>query len=240
MRKEKLTKKEKKIITIRFIIIALAIGLIAYLTYLALPFISKLATEQSRIELKNDIANMGLKGVIITLGLQVLQIIVAIIPGQPMEVIAGMLYGTWGGMLLCLVGILIGSTVVFYLTRKIGMNFIQIFFDKEQINKIKRKKIFKNTKKLELFMFIMFVIPLVPKDIFIYLAGISLISPKKFMLITTVARIPGLFITVFAGNNLSEGNFIIAAVLVIVFLILGIVGYVISDKAEKMIEEEKI
>ena len=240
MRKEKLTKKEKKIITIRFIIIALAIGLIAYLTYLALPFISKLATEQSRIELKNDIANMGLNGVIITLGLQVLQIIVAIIPGQPMEVIAGMLYGTWGGMLLCLVGILIGSTVVFYLTRKIGMNFIQIFFDKEQINKIKRKKIFKNTKKLELFMFIMFVIPLVPKDIFIYLAGISPISPKKFMLITTVARIPGLFITVFAGNNLSEGNFIIAAVLVIVFLILGIVGYVISDKAEKMIEEEKI
>ena len=240
MRKEKLTKKEKKIITIRFIIIALAIGLIAYLTYLALPFISKLATEQSRIELKNDIANMGLKGVIITLGLQVLQIIVAIIPGQPMEVIAGMLYGTWGGMLLCLVGILIGSTIVFYLTRKIGMNFIQIFFDKEQINKIKRKKIFKNTKKLELFMFIMFVIPLVPKDIFIYLAGISPISPKKFMLITTVARIPGLFITVFAGNNLSEGNFIIAAVLVIVFLILGIIGYVISDKAEKMIEEEKI
>ena len=240
MRKEKLTKKEKKIITIRFIIIALAIGLIAYLTYLALPFISKLATEQSRIELKNDIANMGLNGVIITLGLQVLQIIVAIIPGQPMEVIAGMLYGTWGGMLLCLVGILIGSTIVFYLTRKIGMNFIQIFFDKEQINKIKRKKIFKNTKKLELFMFIMFVIPLVPKDIFIYLAGISPISPKKFMLITTVARIPGLFITVFAGNNLSEGNFIIAAVLVIVFLILGIVGYVISDKAEKMIEEEKI
>ncbi len=240
MRKQKLTKKEKKIITIRFIIIALAIGLIAYLTYLALPFISKLATEQSRIELKNDIANMGLKGVIITLGLQVLQIIVAIIPGQPMEVIAGMLYGTWGGMLLCLVGILIGSTVVFYLTRKIGMNFIQIFFDKEQINKIKRKKIFKNTKKLELFMFIMFVIPLVPKDIFIYLAGISPISPKKFMLITTVARIPGLFITVFAGNNLSEGNFIIATVLVTVFLVLGIAGYIISDKAEKIIEKEKI
>ncbi|MDO4282826.1 MAG: VTT domain-containing protein [Clostridia bacterium] len=237
-RKEKLTKKEKKILLIRTIIIFLTICLITYLTIKALPFISKLATEESRLELKDDIANMGIKGVIITLGLQILQIVVAVIPGQPMEIISGMLYGTLGGMLLCLVGIFIGTFIVFYLTRKIGISFIQLFFDQEQIDKFKNKKLFKNPKKLELFMFIMFVIPLIPKDIFIYLAGISPVNPKRFLIIATISRIPGLFITVYAGNRLSEGNFIIAILLVALFIALGIIGYKISSRAEEKIEND--
>lgn len=233
-----LTKKEKKILIIRFVIIFFAICLISYLTIKSLPFISKLATEESRLELQKDISAMGVKGVLMTLGLQILQIIVAVIPGQPMEIISGMLYGTWGGMLLCLVGIFIGTEIVFFLTRRIGMSFIQLFFSKEQIIKIKKKKIFKNPKKLELFMFIMFVIPLIPKDIFIYVAGISPVNPKRFLAIATIARIPGLFITVYAGNRLSEGNFIIAVLLVVMFIVLGILGYKISDKAEERIESK--
>lgn len=236
--RKNLTKKEKKILIIRFVIISLAICLISYLTIKSLPFISKLATEESRLELKEDISNMGIKGVLITLGLQILQIIVAVIPGQPMEIISGMLYGTWGGMLLCLVGIFIGTGIVFFLTRKIGMSFIQLFFDKEQIIKLKKKKIFRNPKKLELFMFIMFVIPLIPKDIFIYVAGISPVNPKRFLTIATIARIPGLFITVYAGNRLSEGNFIMAVILVALFILLGIFGYKISNRAEVKIEKE--
>ena len=239
MTRNKLSAKEKKILAIRFVIITITVGLIVFLTIKALPFISKLSTETSRAELQQDIANMGIKGVLMTLGLQILQIVVAVIPGQPMEVIAGMLYGTFGGMALCLVGILIGTAIVFFVTRKIGMSFIQIFFDKKQIQGIKKKKIFKNPRKLELFMFIMFVIPLIPKDICIYVAGISPVDTKRFLFIATVARIPGLFITVYAGNNLSEGNFLIAVLLVVVFLILGIIGYKFSSRAEKMIEKSK-
>ncbi len=233
-----LTKSKRKILIIRFIIIALTIALIAFVTIKALPFISKLGTEEGRIDLQEDIANMGFTGVLITLGLQILQIVVAVIPGQPMEIISGILYGTWGGMALCLVGILIGTGIVFFLTRKIGMSFIELFFSEEQINKIKQKKIFKNPKKLELFMFIMFVIPLIPKDIFIYVAGISPVNPKRFLAIATIARIPGLFLTVYAGDSLSEGEFLLGAILVGIFLVLGLIGYKISNKAEKEIEKE--
>ncbi len=238
MSKEELTKKEKNILIIRFIIIVITICLIAFITVKALPLIGKIANEDTRLELKDDIANMGIKGVLITLGLQILQIVVAVIPGQPMEIISGMLYGTWGGMLLCLVGIFIGTGIVFFLTRKIGMSFIQLFFSKEQVEKIKQKKIFKNPRKLELFMFIMFVLPLLPKDIFIYVAGISPVNPKRFLFIATIARIPGLLITVYAGNTLSEGNFITVALLVLLFIALGIIGYKISDRAEEKIEKD--
>ena len=240
MAKSKLTKKEKKKVIIRFIIVAITILFIAFLTIGALPYIKKLSSEASRLELQQDISNMGIKGVLFTLLLQILQIVVAVIPGQPMEIISGMLYGVWGGMLLCLVVIFIGTTLVFFITRKLGMNFIELFFSKEQIKEIKNKKVFRNPKKLELFMFIMFVIPVIPKDIFIYVAGISPVNSKRFLIMATIARIPGLFITVYAGNSLSEGNFIIATALVVLFIILGIIGYKVSDILEKKLEKKRI
>ncbi len=218
-----LSKKEKIFMFFRFVILLLVILLMAYITIQCIPLISKLANEETRMEFKNDIANMGFKGVLTVLGLQILQIVVAVIPGQPMEIVSGMLYGTWGGMLLCLVGIFLGTLMVFLIVRKVGTDFMQLFFSKEKIDEIKNSKLFKNPAKFEMLMFIMFVIPLLPKDIFIYLGGISPVRPKRFLAIATLARIPGLFVTVYAGNKLSEGSFLITIILVAVFLIVGII-----------------
>lgn len=218
-----LSKKEKIFMFFRFVILLLVILLMAYITIQCIPLISKLANEETRMEFKNDIANMGFKGVLTVLGLQILQIVVAVIPGQPMEIVSGMLYGTWGGMLLCLVGIFLGTLMVFLIVRKVGTDFMQLFFSKEKIDEIKNSKLFKNPAKFEMLMFIMFVIPLLPKDIFIYIGGISPVRPKRFLAIATLARIPGLFVTVYAGNKLSEGSFLITIILVAVFLIVGII-----------------
>lgn len=209
------------------------IGTIAFL-----PTISKISNEETRLDFKNDVASMGLKGVFVVLILQILQIVVAVVPGQPMEIISGMLYGTWGGMLLCLVGILIGTTIVFYVVRKIGVSFIELFFSKEKIEELKNKKVFKNPAKFELLVFIIFVIPMIPKDIFIYVAGLTPVRPKRFIFLATLSRIPSLFITVFAGNSLSQGSFATAVILVAAFLILGIIGYYISSKAQEKIERQ--
>lgn len=218
-----LSKKEKVFMFFRFVILILVILLMTYITIQCIPLISKLANEETRIEFKNDIANMGFKGVLTVLGLQILQIVVAVIPGQPMEIVSGMLYGTWGGMLLCLVGIFLGTLIVFLIVRKVGTDFMQLFFSKEKIDEIKNSKLFKNPAKFEMLMFIMFVIPLLPKDIFIYLGGISPVRPKRFLAIATLARIPGLFVTVYAGNKLSEGSFLVTIILVAVFLIIGLI-----------------
>ena len=139
-----LEKKEKRLAIARIIIsvsviIIMIIGTIAFL-----PMISKMSNEETRMDFKNDVANMGLKGVFVVLILQILQIVVAVVPGQPMEIISGMLYGTWGGMLLCLVGILIGTTIIFYVVRKIGVSFIELFFSKEKIEEAVVKIITEN------------------------------------------------------------------------------------------------
>ena len=236
----KLNQKEKIYMIIRSVLFVLAVIFMVYITIKCIPVIGKLSNEDTRVEFKNEISAMGFRGVLMILGLQILQIIVAVIPGQPMEIVAGMLYGTWGGMLLCLVGIFIGTAIIYFLVRRIGTDFMQLFFTKEKINSIKDSKIFKNPQKFEIILFIMFVIPLLPKDIFIYLGGVSPVKPKRFLAIATFARIPGLFLTVYAGNKLSEGSFIITLILVAVFLIIGAIGYRWgSIKSRKMEEEEE-
>ena len=228
---------KKRMKLFKILLSILLILFILYATVELLPLIIKLSNENTREQAKIEISNMGVKGLFIVILMQILQIVVAVIPGQPMEIISGMLYGTWGGMLVCLVGIFIGTSVVFYIVRKVGMKFIKVFFKQENVDKIRNSKIYKNPQKFELLMFVIFCIPLIPKDIFIYLGGISPVRKNRFLFIATLGRIPGLFLTVFAGNRLSEGNLKIVALLTAVIIILGFGGYYIIQKIEE--KEEK-
>ena len=233
-----LTKQEKIYMIIRVSLFFIIIGIMAWVTIAIIPFIKDLADPVYRVEFKEYIDSLGIKGVLLLLGIEVLQIVVAVIPGQPTEILSGMLYGNVGGILISLLGIFIGTTIVFFLVRKLGTDFIQLFFSKEAVEKIKNSKIFKNPQKFELLMFIIFVIPFIPKDIFIYLGGISPVRAKRFLPIATLGRLPGLIIAVYMGDKIYQANFGLVAALTIGFIAIGLLGYYISDKAQKKLEDE--
>ena len=239
MERKKLTKKERNMAIIRLILTILVFIACIVITIKILPIVSKLSDENYRVYFKEKVNAMGFKGVIFVLLLQILQIVVAVIPGQPMEIVSGMLYGPIGGIFVCLVGIFIGTAIVFYLVRKLGTDFMQLFFSPEKIDSIKNSKIFKNSAKFEFIMLIIFVIPMMPKDIFIYLGGISPVRPKRFLAIATLARIPGLFLTVYMGNRISNGNFSMVVVLIAIILIIAAIGYFIYSRAEQKFEKDE-
>lgn len=231
---------QKKRVKLLYFLAILGIIFVIILATLELfPLIVKLSNESTRQIAKEEIADMGMKGIFLVILMQVIQIVVAVIPGQPMEIISGMLYGTWGGMLVCLVGIFIGTLIVFALVRGVGIKFIRLFFKQESIDKIRKSKIYQNPQKFELFMLIIFCIPMIPKDIFIYLGGISPARTGRFLTIATIGRIPGLFLTVFAGNRLSQGNMKIVVILTIVILLLGLIGYYVIPKLQNKWEKEE-
>lgn len=236
---KKLTKKERNMAIIRLILTVLVFIACIVITIKILPIVSKLSDENYRVYFKEKVNAMGFKGVIFVLLLQILQIVVAVIPGQPMEIVSGMLYGPIGGIFVCLVGIFIGTAIVFYLVRKLGTDFMQLFFSPEKIDSIKNSKIFKNSAKFEFIMLIIFVIPMMPKDIFIYLGGISPVRPKRFLAIATLARIPGLFLTVYMGNRISNGNFSMVVVLIAIILIIAAIGYFIYSRIEQKFEKDE-
>lgn len=229
---------KKRLQVLKVLLIIAVLLFLIFATLKLFPLISKLSNESTRDIAKQEISDLGILGIFLVILLQVIQIVVAVIPGQPMEIITGMLYGTWGGMVVCLLGIFLGTAIVFVIVRKLGLKFVNVFFKKEEVNKIRKSKIYKNPRSLEILMLIIFCIPMIPKDIFIYLGGISPVETKRFLAIATVGRIPGLFLTVFAGNRLSEGNIRIVVILSIIIVAVAIVGYCISQKFQKKLEEK--
>jgi uncharacterized membrane protein YdjX (TVP38/TMEM64 family) len=208
------------------------IGIFVFFTIKYSPLISKLMNENYRLEFKENISQMGFKGVFIVLGLQVLQIVVAVLPGQPIELISGMLYGTLGGTLLCTSGIFIGVLIVFFLVRKFGIEFMQLFFSKEKIDKIRNSSIFEDSTRFEIILFLIFLTPIFPKDIFIYIGGITKIKAKRFIAIATFARIPGQMLGVYTGSKISQGNYLMPILIYVIVALIGIAVVFISKKTK--------
>ena len=227
MNTEKKFKIVKWICTI--LVVAVFVGLIIYL----FPIMKNLATEEGQIAFKEMINSSGIYGFFILFGLQVAQIMLVVLPGEPLEVLAGMCYGPVGGTVFILFSNLITTIIIYFLVSKFGKKFLYQFFDKEKIDKIENSKIFKNAKNIEKILIILFLITGTPKDLLTYIGGLLPVKPVRFILIAVFCRFPSVISSTIAGSNISNGNFTITIlVYVITFVITGI-GMFIFDKIDK-------
>ena len=232
--KEKL--KNKKIllyIVVAVIFLVASVFLCIYIT----PSLTALNNADARDAFKEKIEGLGIVGVLIMLFIQILQVFVAFIPGEPVEILMGVMYGTVGGLLLSLLGCAIGSSLVFLAMRKFGQPLFEFFFEKKQLD---RFAFLKNSKKLELFTFILFFIPGTPKDVLTYFAPLTPIDFKIFLLITIFARIPSIITSTYAGSSILEGNIIKTVLIFGATAIIGITGIIVGNKiSDKQNKENK-
>lgn len=222
-------KNFKKIITI--IIIVFLVGLTIYL----FPVMENLSTIEGQQEFKQMVSNSGIVGFLALFGLQLAQIFLIIIPGEPLEILAGMCYGSVGGTIFIMVSACIISTIIFLLVRKYGKKFVYEFCDKEKIDKIENSKLFQNPQKIEFILLILFLIPGTPKDLLVYISGLLPIKPLKFILISTFARFPSVISSTLVGANIVGGNWKIGVILyVAIVLAVGAIVLIINkfDKDE--------
>lgn len=174
---------------------------------------------------------MGFEGVFIIIGLMVAQIFLPILPGEPVEVLAGMSYGPIGGLIVIFLGSFLSSFIIFFAVRKFGRNFIYSFVSKEKIEKLENSKLFSNPKKIDTILFILFFIPGTPKDLIVYIGGLLPVKPAKFLMISTFARCPSIISSTIAGSNLIVGNWVVIGLAyLITFAIAGIIIYVFKKK----------
>ena len=219
-----------KIILAIFVFL-LIIGMIGYL----FPVMKNLSTREGQIAFENKVENSGVYGLLLLFGLQVAQIFLIIVPGEPVEILAGMCYGGLWGSLFIMLSACVISTTIFLLVRKFGRRFVYDFCDKEKVAKIENSKLFQNPKKIELIMLILFLIPGTPKDLLVYVAGLLPIRPVRFILISTFARVPSIITSTLAGEKLAVGDWkmgilLYVAILLVVLLILFIYNKFDKDK----------
>lgn len=149
------------------------------------------------------------------------QIFLAFLPGEPLELAAGFLFGSIGGTLLCLVGSLLGTALVYLLVQRYGKRLVSVFFKQEQLNEF--SGVLKKRNSM-LWIFLLFLIPGTPKDIMTYVVSLSNVALGKWLLLTTVGRIPSIVTSTFLSGSLKEGNFIMAAGVAIFTILLVIAG----------------
>ena len=216
--------------------ISIIIGAIAYL----LPVMKNLSTIEGQVTFKEKVNSSGLLGLLILFGLQVAQIFLFIIPGEPIEIVAGMCYGgIWGTIFIMLSSCIISMTI-FMLVRKFGRKFVYDFCDKKNIQKIENSKLFKNPKKVELIIFLLFFIPGTPKDLLVYVCGLLPIKPSTFILISTFARFPSVITSTLAGAHLIVGNWKMSIILYIAIISIVLICIFIMNKFDKSKTTEKI
>lgn len=218
-------KKVKDKSQIRFAAAVLCIAGIAAATVVLYPFVEKLGDQNLLGSFQEWAGESAGKAFFTALGLQVLHIVIAFIPGEPVEILSGAMFGTWGGLGVCLLGCVIASVIVFYIARKLGMPILCKIFGK----KGRRFRFLKESSQIESVTFLLFLIPGTPKDILTYLAGVSQISLTRFLWISTFARIPSIVTSTFVGANVQDGNFVLSALMFLATGIIGIIGIRYKD-----------
>lgn len=211
------------------LVLIVMIGMTAYL----FPVMKNLSSMEGQVAFKEKVENSGMFGMLTLFGLQVAQIFLVIVPGEPLEILAGMCYGAIGGTVFIMVSAGIISTIIFGLVRKFGRNFVCNFCDETKIEKIEKSKLFQNPKKIEKIMLICFLIPGMPKDILVYVAGLLPIRPMRFILISTFARFPSVISSTLAGANLAVGDWKMGLILYGVVLVLVAIVILIMNKLDK-------
>jgi len=222
--------------------ILLSIGIVIVLTIFLwglAPFIKDLATTEGQIAFKQKIDSMGLSGIFLLFGLQILQILLVILPGEPFEVLAGMCYGTWGGTLFITISVFITTTIIFFTVRKLGQKYLYNFFQREKVDKIMKSKLFKNPRNINIVLFILFFLPATPKDLIVFIGGLLPIKPLRFILISTLVRFPSVITSTMVGANITKGNWETSLIIYgVTFVIAALSIYLISlkDKNKEIID----
>lgn len=154
--------------------------------------------------------------------IQMIQVIICILPGQPIQFASSYLFGVIPALCLSLVGAVIGTTITFFMSKLLGRDMINLLFDKKRVDDYHRKL---NSGKGLALAGLIYLIPGVPKDLVSYVAGISDMKFRPFILVSSVARIPGMLGSLLLGVFVESGNYTAIGVLVLVIVIFFIIFY---------------
>ena len=167
------------------------------------------------------------KARLVYLGIQVLQVFIAFIPGEAVEIAAGLAFGPWEGLALSLLGVAIGSSVIFLLTKTLGVRFVRLFVSDERLNDL---AIIRSDTRLNALVFLIFFIPGTPKDALTYLVGTTRMKLPAFLLISLIARVPSVLTSTWGGDMVMNGEYLNAAVIFAVTGLLGAAGMILYRK----------
>ncbi len=204
------------------LILIIALALLALIIWAIIPM-REFVSDPVRLRAYMD--DKGIAGVIMFMGMIILQIFSTVIPAGPFEIAAGTVFGIGKGILVCVIAMAIASSLVFFLSRKLGMKFVQLFFTKEKIESL---SFMHNSSRRNMIVMLLYLIPGAPKDLLTFVVGMTDMPYGLFLIAASVCRIPSILLTVLSGNALATERpwlFWLLFVLVAAAYVIGILAY---------------
>ena len=180
--------------------------------------------------IRTYLAGFGNIGFLVYMLIQTIQVVIVIIPGDIVSACGGFVYGIPIGFMLSYTGLMIGSVIVFYISRILGYELVSIFLSEQKIDKISDTL---NSSKGTVGLFIICCIPFIPKDIMMYIAGLTPVKAPRLFVIYGISRVPSVLIWVSVGANAFEKNILGLVVTISILIIMIILLYFLNRYYQK-------
>jgi len=186
-----------------------------------------------REQIRHLISSFGSSAPPVFILIQILQVLIAPVPGEATGFIGGYLFGALPGFIYSSIGLTVGSWINFIIGRFLGERFVRKLIPAQKFQKIdgmiKRQGV--------VFLFILFLFPGFPKDYLCLALGLSTLPIKIFILLTGIGRMPGTFALSLQGAFLYEQNYTLLGVMIGVCLILAFLCYAYRERIYLWVEK---
>lgn len=212
--RERMVKKFRSIIMVVAFAFVLT-GILLLLVWAARPFLPEYVLsrlellgqtdwENSKTAVRDWFASLGAWGPAFFIGVQVLQVLVAPIPGQLAGLAGGFVFGFWRGLLYTMIGLGIGSLIAMSLGRLFGWKIVRRFVSPSIMERF--DQVITDGGQFSFFM--IFLLPALPDDAVCFLAGLTQLCLSGLWLGCILGRLPGMAVLSFAGAGLGSGGIV--------------------------------
>lgn len=231
MSQEKAQRRKKIYTIVKFaILLILVVGIPLYIFL----FHREVFTVFRSVEtIQNFFEAHKSESVLIYLGGQILQVVIAAIPGQAFQLAVGYFFGFFQGLLWSVVGVILGTIVTFFLARILGRDAMYLIFGEKKLQSFIDKL---NSKRAYLLVFIIYLIPGIPKDLFNYAAGVSEINFKAFLILSSLGRIPGMMGSLIIGLMVRNGDYTALIIIGIAAAVIVVVAFIFRKRLMALLD----
>ena len=191
-----------------------------------------LVTDREKIQ--GLVSQCGMGAPLAFMGIQVLQVIFAPIPGEATGFIGGYLFGAAKGFFYSSVALTLGSWINFCIGRFFGKRFVRGLIPAQPLEKMD----FLLRHQGAVVVFILFVIPGFPKDYLSLFLGITTLPIKAFLVLAAIGRMPGTLMLSFQGASFFDQNYTLLGILFALCLALVYAVYRYREAVYRWIERQ--
>lgn len=188
-----------------------------------------------RQQLKRLLFSFGPYSPLAYILLQVVQVVIAPIPGGAIEFIGGYFFGAKAGFFYSMIGLILGSCLAFGLARVFEKIAVERFIPVQTMKKFD----YLVGHEGVILSFLLFLIPGFPKDALCYILGLTPMHLGIFLIISTLGRIPGTLMACLQGGKAFDHQYMALIILFGISTLALMFFYIYHDDIHHFIKRLK-